>query len=112
MRALKIKPLLVVSESLTNENLHNCIAFEIPSEIHVNHLHKKGQQNKTVVQSRACSKTFHTKLHGNFINERTKQCSQRDIFALVFSRLRRDHQLTDSDLPFFFTQLFRRKLLV
>ena len=83
MRALKIKPLLVVSE------------------IHANHLHKKGQQNKTALQSRACSKTFHTKLHGNFINERTKQCSQRDIFALVFSRLRRDHQLTDSDLPFF-----------
>ena len=41
MRDLKTRPLLVVSESLTNENLHNCIAFEIPA----NHLH--GQQNKT-----------------------------------------------------------------
>ena len=52
MRAFKIRPLLVVSESLTNENLHNCIGFEIPTEIPANHLHKKGKQNKIAEQPR------------------------------------------------------------
>ena len=73
MRALKIRPLLVVSESLTNENLQNCIAFEIPSEIPANHLHKQGQRNETADHSRARSKAFHAKLHGNINDERTKQ---------------------------------------
>ena len=73
MRGLKIRQLLVVSESLTNENLHNSIAFEIPSQIPANHLHKQGQQKRTADQSRARSKAFHAKLHGNISDERTKQ---------------------------------------
>ena len=100
MRALNIRPLLVVSESLANENLHNSIAFEIPSEIPANHLHKQGQQNKTADQFRVRSKAFHAKLHGNISDERTKQSSQRNIFALVFRRLCRDHQLIESTFLF------------
>ena len=55
MRAFKIRPLLVVSESPTNENLHNCIAFEISTAIPANHLHKQGQRNQTAEQPRTRS---------------------------------------------------------